>query len=154
MLAFNRKIDYALIALWHLGRSPVRVTSAREIAERYKIPLPLLMNILKQLTRAGIVAGVRGARGGYRLVVAPDDLSVKRVLLAVEGPMRLVRCADASAESSDGDPACVRMRWCPVRGSVLKLHAKMGECLDQVSLAEIIKSSKPAEMPASKSAEG
>jgi Rrf2 family protein len=154
MLTLNRKSDYALIALSHLGRSPDKVTSAREIAERYEIPVPLLMNILKQLNREGIVASVRGAQGGYRLAVAPDDLSVRRVLSAVEGPVRLVRCAAPSGGDSDDEPACERMGWCPVRGSALKLHAKLAEFLDRVSLAEIIESPEPARLPASASAEG
>ena len=83
MLTLNRKSDYALIALTHLGRFRGTITSAREIADAYKIPLPLLMNILKQLTREGMIASVRGARGGYRLAVEPENLTVKQVLLAV-----------------------------------------------------------------------
>jgi Rrf2 family protein len=143
MLTLNRKSDYALISLSHLGRCRGSITSAREIADTYQIPLPLLMNILKQLTREGIIASVRGAKGGYRLAVEPADLTVKQVLLAVEGPVRLVRCAEAFGDGSNGEPKsgeepCVRMRVCPVRGPVLKLHAKLEQFLDQVTLAEII----------------
>jgi DNA-binding IscR family transcriptional regulator len=81
------------------------------------------------------------------LAVEPAELSVKQVLLAIEGPVRLVRCADASGDGSNGedngeDP-CVRMRLCPVRGPVLKLHAKLGQFLDQVSLADIIDAPYP-----------
>ena len=74
MLTLNRKSDYALISLSHLGRCRGTITSAREIADTYQIPLPLLMNILKQLTREGIIASARGAKGGYRLAVEPADL--------------------------------------------------------------------------------
>ncbi len=49
MLAFSRKTDYALIALTHMAQHPDECNSAREIANRYGVPLPLLMNILKSM---------------------------------------------------------------------------------------------------------
>ena len=64
MLALTKKTDYALIALSELARREAEVLSVRELSERHRMPLPLLTNILKNLTRAGIVVSVRGVLGG------------------------------------------------------------------------------------------
>ena len=69
MIVLTRKTDYALVAMAHLAHHPGEegISSARDIADRYHVPLPVLMNILKTLNREGLVISVRGARGGYRL---------------------------------------------------------------------------------------
>src|SRR5262245_55281119 len=94
MLALTKRTEYALIALCHLARQPETV-SARDLAHRYAVRLPLLMNVLKTLNHNGLVRSVRGAHGGYRLAVPADKLSLARVAEAIEGPMRLVKCVSA-----------------------------------------------------------
>ena len=116
MLALTKKTEYALIALTCLSRAEDRWVSAREIAGQYKVPLPLLMNIMKTLTQRGIVRSVRGARGGYVLALPPAEITLEKLILAVEGPVCLTQCIaerDGSPRgSSGGRPAR------PVRGSV------------------------------------
>src|SRR4051812_26777084 len=48
-----------------MAERPGRVCSAREIAESYRLPLALLMKILKMLHHGGIVDSSRGVKGGY-----------------------------------------------------------------------------------------
>ena len=67
MVALTRKTDYALVALAYLARWEQGCVSARDIAARVRIPLPMLMGILNQLARRGLVISTRGAKGGYRL---------------------------------------------------------------------------------------
>src|SRR6187551_3771583 len=73
MLRLSKKADYALISLGYLAEHAGQVVSAREIAERCGLPLPLLMNILKVLHQRGIL---RSTRGGYRLVSDLAKLSL------------------------------------------------------------------------------
>ena len=94
MLSLTRKTDYALIALSHMAHDPEGCCSAREIATRYRVPLPLLMNILKLLTRRGFAKSARGPHGGYRLV--------KRVIsgggwLPPTTPRAICSCASSEA---------------------------------------------------------
>src|SRR3954463_1185143 len=77
MLRLSKKADYALISLGYLAERGGTVISAREIAERCQLPLPLLMNILKVLHQRGILRSVRGATGGYQLA---GDLSKMSLL--------------------------------------------------------------------------
>jgi len=136
MIALTRKSDYALVALAHLVRSEDGLSSAREIADIYRMSLPLVMNILKQLTKSGIVESVRGARGGYRLAVSTEGISLKELIVALEGPIRLVQCAEAADPGKLGD--CGLMRWCPVKAPAQRVHERLEQFLSEVTLAEII----------------
>lgn len=68
MLRLPRRTNYAIEAVldvaYNAGETPVR---SGEITERQGIPPRYLEPVLQQLVRAGILVGVRGPRGGYRL---------------------------------------------------------------------------------------
>ncbi len=134
MLALTKRTEYALIALCHLAREPEQVVSARQIGQRYAVPLPLLMKVLKELQRAGLVVSTRGARGGYQLAVPPERITLRAVVEALEGPARLVQCV-LPERTSDG--TCDLVGSCPIRQPVGKLHEKFDRFLEQVTIAEL-----------------
>jgi len=138
MLSLTKKTDYALIAMAYLADRPDNFCSARQISEEYKLPLPVLMNILKTLNHNGLVISTRGAKGGYKIADDPSKISVARLIDAVEGPIRFVRCVGMSAEE-----LCVGD--CPIRGPVLKLHKKLNEFLELATLAEMVEKRPNAE---------
>jgi Rrf2 family protein len=140
MLAFTRKTDYALIALTHLAKNPDECNSAREIAARYGVPLPLLMNILKQITQRGLAQSVRGPRGGYRLATSPDKISLNDIIGAVEGPVQLVQCVEWYQNKARGKlkTGCDLMAACPVRPTIHRVHARLVEFLSTVTLADVV----------------
>lgn len=134
MLSLTKKSEYALIAVCHLARvGPQRVASAREIHEAYGVPLPLLMNVLKKLHHAHYVESTRGARGGYRLVVAPEKMSITNLIEAVEGPVQFVRCADLNKNNR----RCALTKKCPIQRSVHRVHHRLRSLLSNVTIAEI-----------------
>ncbi len=57
-------IEAVLDVAFHVGEHPVR---SGDITERQRIPKRYLEQVLQHLVRAGILAGKRGPRGGYRL---------------------------------------------------------------------------------------
>lgn len=135
MLTLTRRTEYALMALTYMSRlSQDEVASAREIAESHGIPTPLLMNILKDLNQCSLVRSLRGARGGYALACSLSEISLADLIEKLEGPLRLVRCADDSAESADN---CDLECRCSVRSPLMKVHARIKSLLQQVTLAEL-----------------
>ncbi|HRX85277.1 MAG TPA: Rrf2 family transcriptional regulator [Phycisphaerae bacterium] len=135
MLSLTRKSDYALVALSHLARCGDRLSSAREIADNYRIPLPILMNILKTLSRQGVITSVRGARGGYRLGMEPEDITLHLVVEAMEGPVNLFACAHEGAHGAAR--GCEKTHWCPIASSARSVSNRLETFLKAVTLAEI-----------------
>lgn len=133
MLTLTKKTEYALIAVCHLAHVGQMVVSARDMARLYGVRLPLLMNILKTLNQQGILRSVRGARGGYRLAVGPDNLTLSRLIEAVEGPPRLVKCALPQPQ----DQPCEIARTCPVSPPMAKVHELFGGFLKSVTVADV-----------------
>lgn len=139
MLTLTRKTDYALIALTHLAQAKDQCLSAREIAARYNLPLPLLMNLLKQLAQRGLTKSVRGPRGGYALGMEPREITLHDVITAVEGPLQLVQCVDRqeAVATEDDDGCCELVECCPVRSPIHRIHDRLVQFLTSVTLADI-----------------
>ena len=137
MLSLTKKTDYALIAMSRLVADPEGVHSARRIAEDFGVPLPLLMNILKQLSASGIIRSTRGARGGYVLARPAEKITLADLIVALEGPMRLSQCSGRHGEGA-GEGGCRLEESCPIQGPLQRVHERLREFLQNVTLAEIV----------------
>jgi FeS assembly SUF system regulator len=138
MLSMSRKTDYALVALAHLARQcDGKTVSARHVAEEYGLPLPMLMQVLKELQRGGVVESERGAHGGYALARSPRDVTVLNVIELIEGPVRVSMCCD---DEEDGEPCapCALLSKCPITDPVRELNQRLVDLLRNVSLADLI----------------
>jgi Rrf2 family protein len=133
MLSLSKRTDYALLALCDLARTaePGAPVSAREIAERYDIPVEFLAKILQALVRGKILVSASGATGGYRLARPAEAISVGDVVAVVDGPPALVPCLRAAHND------CAQQPKCTLRGPLARINARIGEMLNTISVAEI-----------------
>lgn len=161
MLNLTKRVDYGLIALTHLtalrnhaapeqGQAAPSRPSVREMAELYRMSQPLLANVMKDLARLGFVRSVRGTKGGYELALAPEGLSVGRVVEALEGPLRLTECAahadgtsPAPAPTPESELTCSIAGSCLIKRSVWIIHAKIRDALYSVTIADLARQSTP-----------
>src|SRR5215472_8680974 len=85
MLRLSRKTLLALEAVidiaFNARPGPVQ---AREITARQGVPQRYLEQVMQQLVRAGILKGVRGPRGGYRLARERRRISVGDIVRVAE----------------------------------------------------------------------
>jgi Rrf2 family iron-sulfur cluster assembly transcriptional regulator len=85
MLRLSRKTLLALEAVidiaFNARPGPVQ---AREITARQGVPQRYLEQVMQQLVRAGILKGVRGPRGGYRLAKERRRISVGEIVRVAE----------------------------------------------------------------------
>ena len=65
-MKLQKATQYGLYAVLELARDPQSQKSAVDIAKKYDISSNHLAKVLRDLGRAGLVASVRGAGGGYR----------------------------------------------------------------------------------------
>lgn len=84
----SSKCEYGARAMLELARrSPEsEPVSAVQIASVQAIPEKYLVHILLQLKHAGLVQSVRGAHGGYRLAKLPEQISLRDIVTAIDGP--------------------------------------------------------------------
>jgi Rrf2 family protein len=142
MLRLSKKADYALIAMNHLARKPAGPAvsiSARDIAERYDIPLELMAKVLQRLVRTGLLVSTQGTRGGYMLSRPPGSISVADVIQAIDGPFTVTAC---STERHD----CEQYSKCNVRGPLWQIRERIVATLGTVSIAEM--AAEPESAPA------
>ncbi|RMF64494.1 MAG: Rrf2 family transcriptional regulator [Calditrichaeota bacterium] len=135
MLKLSRKAEYGIIALKHLlMHGSEHLTTAREISARYQIPVEIMAKILQSLSRAGILESTKGARGGYRLSRPPEEISVKDVVDAIEGPVGLVECTVDDAECS-----CVQYNLgvCNIDGPFSKIQFQFEKFLEGIKLQDL-----------------
>ncbi len=106
-MRLTAKSEYGVLAAIDLacvyGSGPV---SAREVAERRNIPARFLEQLLVSLRRAGLVAAVRGARGGFVLSRDPSSITVLDVVEALEGPLSASLCDGERGELCGQAGAC------------------------------------------------
>lgn len=139
--SLTRKTDYALVALARLaqqyadGGSPL---SARQIAEEYELPLPLLMNVLKELNRGDMVASRRGAGGGYSLERPAEQITLREVISHIEGPVGVAACCEEGLEDDDQCLGCRLTNRCPITGSIRRFNDMLISFLDRMTLADMM----------------
>lgn len=68
--------------------------SLKDIAEREHLSEKYLEQIVNQLSKAGLVKSLRGAKGGYHLTKSPEEITVEEILKATEGSLAPVACAE------------------------------------------------------------
>ena len=114
----SRRTDYALRMIAELVESPDGLVSVRTLAREGGVPYSFARSIQHDLAQAGLVSNARGANGGMRLAVDPREATLLEVVEAVQGPVALSPCLDAS---EDGEPCPNRGRcrftsvWCNAR---------------------------------------
>jgi Rrf2 family protein len=101
----------------HEGEDPVTL---REIAARQEISEKYLSNLIPLLRNAGLVHSVRGSQGGYTLARPPGEITLKDILLVLEGSMCLVECTEKPLICQRSDDCFVRDVWSEVTGKMLE----------------------------------
>lgn len=103
----------------------------KTIAARQEISLKYLERILPPLTKAGLIEGVHGAGGGYRLAKAPSAITVGEVLRLTEVDMAPVACL------ADGAEPCERRQTCRTIAMWEGYQKITNEYFDNITLADL-----------------
>jgi Rrf2 family protein len=139
MLRLSKKTDYALMAMKHLASDRQhRAATAREIAERYDIPIELMAKVLTRLVRSGLLVSHQGSHGGYELARPPAATSVAAVLEAIDGPLTMTACAHSE---------CDQFSKCIVRDPLRRIRDRIAAVLAECSILEIVAGPEPSAPP-------
>jgi Rrf2 family protein len=113
----------------HAGDDPVTL---RDIAVRQEISEKYLSNLVPLLKNAGFIHSVRGSRGGYILGRPPREITLKDILLVLEGSMCLVECTEKPM-------LCQRSEQCFARDVWSEVTGKIYEALESFTLEAMMK---------------
>ena len=111
----------------------------KDVARRQEISLKYLERIIPELTRNGMLEGVHGKGGGYRLKRRPEQYRVGEILRITEGDLAPVACL------AEGAAACPRTSDCRTLSMWKGLQRKTNEYLDSITIADLMKKRGDAE---------
>ena len=103
-----------------------------EIAKRQEISEKYLESILVLLTRGGLLEGLRGKGGGYKLTKEPSEYTLGSILRLTEGTLAPVACL------KDGAAECQKSANCKTLPVWKELYGVVSGYLDGKTLADLI----------------
>ena len=103
-----------------------------DVAQRQQLSKKYLESIISVLSKAGLVDGLRGKGGGYRLNRPAADYSVGQILRLTEGSLAPVTCLEGDENT------CPRAGHCTTLPMWEKLDTIINDYLDSVSLADLL----------------
>ncbi len=124
---------YALRVMTDLAEHPdAGYIPLRQIAQRQDISEKYLESILKALVHGGLLEGVRGKGGGYRLTRPAEQVTVGNILRLTEDSLAPVACLDVGAAP------CPRAAACRTLPMWKRLDTLINNFFDGVTLADLI----------------
>ncbi|MCF2706238.1 Rrf2 family transcriptional regulator [Arcanobacterium haemolyticum] len=107
----------------------------KEIAQRQEVSEKYLESIIKILVKDGVLTGLRGKGGGYRLTVDPSQYTLKELLLLTEGTLSPVSCLDDHTPCPHED--------CRIDAMWEQLDGTIKNFLDSVTIADLVPEAAP-----------
>jgi len=137
MLRFNKKTEYALLAIEHMvlksAATPNNgvVSSVREISESYHIPFPVLAKVMQRLAGRGLIKATQGIKGGYQLAKQAHDISLADLVEVFDGPLAVAECFKKERIS------CPQWSDCTIKNPFMLLNQKIQKLLTETTIADL-----------------
>ncbi|MBI4585698.1 MAG: Rrf2 family transcriptional regulator [Planctomycetes bacterium] len=137
-MKLSKRGEYALRALIDLGMVQELgqpMLKIGELAEKEKLPVKFLEQILVQLKNAGYLDSKRGKQGGYFLRKPMREIVIGDVVRLIDGPLAPIRCVSKTAYQPC---SCPDEEHCGLRLLMEDVRAAIAGILDRHSLAEVV----------------
>jgi Rrf2 family protein len=130
-MQLTRAADYAVRVTIHLATLPGHQrTLLPTLARATGAPLSFLSKVLQGLCRAGFVASRRGHAGGFEILPAGREASIREIIEAIDGPICLNLCMVSGS-------SCGRSSFCPAHPIWVKAQEAMLEVLNAATVADL-----------------
>ena len=104
MMKISTKGQYALLIMTELAEQPAdKFIPLKLLSHRHNLSVKYLEQILIQLSKAGLVVGVRGSNGGYKLVKPTQQYTTGEILRALEGDLSPVNTIHTNVLTNIGN---------------------------------------------------
>ena len=125
--------DYALRILTELAEHN-DVVDANTLSVATSVTIRFTLKILNKLVKNGFVSSYKGARGGYKLKLPMEDITLKNVIELIDGPIVIARCLETSeACSLNKDKAS-----CTYHHIFNTISLDVAKKLDAITIADVV----------------
>ncbi len=132
-MKLTRGGEYGIRGVLYLAQqNDGKVSMLSAIAKTQDVPPRFLAKIFQALAKAGVVKSHRGAKGGFSLARPANEITIRDVIEAVEGPVLLNVCLTGPGE-------CTRDEICPMHAVWSDAQEKMMSVLASSNFAELAK---------------
>lgn len=120
---FNKETEYALRSLVYIQRQNYRQMrpGIEEIAKEIEAPQAFTAKILQRMVRLGFVSSIKGKGGGFLFDKSRQDVSLKELILAVEGGKIFTGCGFGLKYCDTENPCPLHDQYGPIREAINKL---------------------------------
>lgn len=129
-MRLSKTSEYAIRCLVAMAHGSDRLHSAKALSEALGLPHKYLGRLLARLGSYGLIEGVQGKGGGYRIARPLDRISVADIVDAVEGLESYDRCILGFDTCDDENP-------CPLHGFWAGHKDGMLDTLRTVTVAQM-----------------
>lgn len=113
--------------------------SIANVAARQELSPAYLEQLFSKLRRAGLVNSSRGPGGGYRLAMDAHEITISKIMQAVEEPVKMTRCHQENAGGCVGDARCLTHDlWRALSNHITDFlgNVTLGDVLDNANAKE------------------
>jgi Rrf2 family protein len=136
-MQLTRAADYAVRVIVHMATLPEQERSLLPaLATATGAPKSFLSKVLQALCRAQFIASRRGHSGGFQILPAGRQASIRQVIEAIDGPICLNLCLVHGA-------SCSRKSFCPAHPIWERAQEAMLGVLNAATVAELAGKPKP-----------
>lgn len=138
-MRLTTKGRYAVTAMldlaFHSEKKPATLT---DIATRQTISLSYLEQLFARLRKAGMVTGVRGPGGGYKLSRPAAEINIADIIAAVDEPVDSTKCG-GEGNCQDGLPCLTHDLWMGLSEQIRSYlkNISLGELLDREPVSNV-----------------
>ncbi|CAA9891899.1 DNA-binding transcriptional repressor [Candidatus Methylobacter favarea] len=138
-MRLTTKGRYAVTAMIDLAfHSQQNPTALTDIAARQSLSLSYLEQLFARLRRAGMVQGIRGPGGGYKLCRKASDINIADIISAVDEQIDSTSCG--------GESNCQNNQPCLTHDLWVGLSEQISKYLKGITLAELMEKNQVKEI--------
>ncbi len=127
MFIYGKTAANAVAIMSYLAAEPERQAGSAEIAASREISRALTAKLLTQLSTAGLVTGLPGPGGGYRLARSPENISLLQIVQLFEQTDAPFRCPFGQNWCGKGEP-------CPLHDKIVTMNDNNRAFLENTKL--------------------
>lgn len=121
-MQLTRGADYAIRAMIHMAKSPEGTRFLLpDLARVIGVPHDFLSKVLQTLKHAGLIHSRRGRTGGFEILPAGRNATIKSVVEAIDGPIRLNLCIAPGDVCGRKEDCAAHTVWARAQAMLVRL---------------------------------